>query len=281
MSGPAQFDELPLAEQVRQLKEQLTRMQMRSSLGELLSTTTHEFNNVLTTIINYAKLGMRHKDAPTREKAFDRILSASQRAAKITSGVLGMARNKSTKMEPTDLAALVEDSLLLLERELNKYHIVLEKYFHPVPPIRLSGGQIQQVLLNLLTNARQAMPHGGRVVIKNAHDTATNTVDLTIRDSGSGIPAENLPHIFEPFYSTKTGPDASGKGGTGLGLAHCREIVEAHQGRIRVESTVGRGTSFTLKFPLAAEPTSAQAPPPAAPATASPTPPITPTTQQT
>lgn len=253
MTGPAHFDELPLDEQVRLLKEQLARNQTMLALGELLSTTTHEFNNVLTTVINYAKLGLRHKDAPTREKAFDRILNASQRAAKITSGVLGMARSKSGKMEPTDLATLVEDALVLLERELNKYHIVVEKYFHPVPQVKVSPGQIQQVLLNLLTNARQAMPNGGRVVIKIAADTAANTADLTIRDSGSGIPAELLPRIFDPYFSTKAGPDASGKGGTGLGLAYCREIIENHQGRIRVESTVGKGTAFTLKFPALAE----------------------------
>jgi signal transduction histidine kinase len=115
----------------------------------------------------------------------------------------------------------------------------------------VSGNEIQQVLLNLLTNARQAMPRGGRILIRVAHDPAANTVDLTVRDSGSGIPADVLPRIFDRYYSTKSGPDASGKGGTGVGLAMCREIIESHQGRIRVESTVGVGTAFTLKLPVA------------------------------
>ena len=88
--------------------------------------------------------------------------------------------------------------------------------------------------------------HSRRATIRSA-----STVDLTIRDTGSGIPAEQLPHIFDRFYTTKRGPDESGKGGTGVGLSMCREIIEQHQGKIRVESTVGVGTAFTLKLPIA------------------------------
>ncbi len=242
-----------LEQQLTLLKEKLADAQKLTSLGELLGTTTHEFNNVLTTIINYAKMGMRHKDAPTRDKAFEKILSAGQRAAKITGSVLGLARRRAGRLESTDLAELVEQSLLLLERELAKYHIAVEKYYQPSPPAVVNPNQIQQVLLNLLINARQAMPSGGRVIIKIAHDPAENTVDLTVRDNGCGIPPERLRHIFDAFYTTKAGPDASGKGGTGLGLSMCRDIVEAHRGRIRVDSTVGKGTAFTLRLP-AAEP---------------------------
>jgi signal transduction histidine kinase len=266
---------LSAEEQIAILKARLAQAQRLSALGELASTTTHEFNNVLMTIINYARLGLRHKDQATREKAFDKILAASNRAAKITSGILGMARSRHDRQEPTDLAALVEDTLVLLERELNKYRIAVEKYVRPVPPVLAQANQIQQVLLNLLINARQAMPNGGRVVIKIAPDPEAGTVDITIRDNGCGIPAEVLPRIFDPYFTTKHGPDASGKGGTGLGLANCREIIEAHHGRIRVESAVGRGTAFTLKLP-------ASVPAPAAPApslaAALPTPDVSPST---
>ena len=244
-------EELSLRQQVAVLREQLAQAQKLTALGELMSTTTHEFNNVLMTIINYAKLGLRHKDQATREKAFDKILAAGNRAAKITNGVLGMARNRSDRFEPLDLAKLVEDALVLLERELSKHHIALDKHFRPAPPAMLNGPQIQQVLLNLLINARQAMPNGGRVALRIVHDEEADTVDLTVRDNGSGIPPEKLRRIFEPFYTTKSGPDATGKGGTGLGLSLCREIVEAHKGRIRVESAVGKGTAFTLKLPAA------------------------------
>jgi signal transduction histidine kinase len=240
-----------LQQQVESLKEQLNQTLKLTALGELVSTTTHEFNNVLMTIINYAKLGMRHKDAASRDKAFDKILTAANRAAKITNGVLGIARNRSSGQEPTDLAQLIEDTMILLEREMNKYRIAVEKQFKPIPLARVNGNQIQQVLLNMLINARQAMPNGGRLLIKLAHDQENDMIDLTIRDFGCGIPAEKLPRIFEPFYTTKSGPDASGKGGTGLGLSLCRDIIEAHHGRIRVDSTVGKGTAFTLRLPPA------------------------------
>ena len=246
--------QVDLQQQVETLKEQLAQAQKLTALGELVSTTTHEFNNVLTTIINYAKLGMRHKDNETREKAFDKILLASNRAAKITSTVLGLARNRKPGQEPTNLQELIENTLLLLEREMNKYRITVDKSFQPVPPACVNGNQIQQILLNLLINARQAMPGGGRVMIRLAYDAENDMVDLVVRDNGAGIPADKLPKIFEPFYTTKSGPDSSGKGGTGLGLSMCRDIIEAHHGRIRVDSTVGKGTAFTLKLPTAKRP---------------------------
>lgn len=242
---------IPVERQLELLEEELRRTQRFAALGELASTTTHEFNNVLTTIINYAKLGLRHKDEATRDKSLTKILEASLRAEKITNGVLGMARNRGTDRAPTDLAKLVEESLVLLEREMRKYRVQVELAVEPAPLALVCGNQIQQVLLNLLTNARQAMPGGGRVFIRIALDAAAGTVDLTIRDTGAGIPAEQLPRIFDRFYTTKRGPDASGKGGTGVGLSMCREIIEQHQGRIRVESTPGRGTAFTLKLPIA------------------------------
>ncbi len=244
-------NELSLEQQIEILKQQLSQAQKMTALGELVSTTTHEFNNILMTIINYAKLGMRHRDNATREKAFDKILAAGNRAAKITNCVLGIARNRTTAQEPGDLVKLVEDTLILLEREMNKYHVRVETLFHPVPEAVINASQIQQVVLNLLINARQAMPNGGRLLVKIAPAVETGMIDMVIRDNGCGIPADKLPRIFESFYTTKKGPDDSGKGGTGLGLSMCREIIEAHNGRIRVDSTVGKGTAFTIKLPAA------------------------------
>jgi signal transduction histidine kinase len=231
------------------LRQQLVRSQRMAALGELVGTTTHEFNNALMTILNYAKLGLRHKDQATRDKALDRILGAAQRAERITNAVLGMARNRSDEFAPTDLTALVEETLVLLEREMQKYRVSVRKQFAPAPLVRAVGNQIQQVLLNLATNARQAMPNGGELLMRIAHDEATGLVDLVVRDSGSGIPREQLPKIFDRYFTTKSGPDATGKGGTGVGLSTCRDIVEAHNGRIRVESTVGKGTAFTVRLP--------------------------------
>jgi signal transduction histidine kinase len=249
MSHASSVNDLPLDKQLQVLREQLAQTQKLAALGELVGTTTHEFNNVLMTVINYARMGLRHKDDETREKALQKILAAGERASRITSSILAMARNRSQAFEPTDLAKLVDDTLLLLERELNKYRIRVVKSFAAVPPVVANGNQIQQVLLNLVINARQAMPRGGELLIALSHNEAEAMAELVVRDQGVGIPDDKLRRIFEPFYSTKTGPDDSGKGGTGLGLSTARDIIENHHGRIRVESAVGVGTAFTVKLP--------------------------------
>lgn len=237
---------------IAQLEQRLIQCERLVAIGELSSTTTHEFNNILMTILNYAKLGLRHKDEASRDKALSRILDAANRGAKITSTVLGLSRSRSAPMEPVQLVTLVEDTLVLLERELMKYRIDVVKEFSPVPTILAAENQIQRLLLNLITNARQAIGENGTVLVRIAHEPATDSVVLTIRDNGKGIPQDVLPRIFEPFFTTKSGPDATGKGGTGLGLSACKEIVDEHHGRIRVDSTVGKGTAFSIRFPTTA-----------------------------
>ncbi|MEI6241359.1 MAG: ATP-binding protein [Planctomycetia bacterium] len=238
------------AAELTAVRRQLLEAQKAATLGELLGTTTHEFNNALTTILNYAKLGLRHRDAATRDKALERILSAGTRAAKITASVLGMARGGSARMEPVNLELLVEDVLVLLEREMTKYRVQVEREFAPVPKVSANPGQLQQVLLNLLVNARQAMPQGGRLILRLAHDALLGAVDLMVRDTGCGMTPDVMRRMFDPHFSTKTGPDETGKGGSGLGLTACREIVEAHKGRIRVESAPGKGTAITIRLPV-------------------------------
>ena len=104
--------------------------------------------------------------------------------------------------------------------------------------------------MNLVINARQAMSEGGQLQIRMAQDKQAKTVDLSVRDYGTGMDEATMRKIFEPYYSTKNGPDESGKGGTGLGLATCKNIIEAHGGKIRLESSLGQGTCFTLKLPM-------------------------------
>jgi signal transduction histidine kinase len=234
------------------LRAELLAARKQATLGELLGTTTHEFNNALTTILNYARLGIRHRDQATRDKALERILSAGTRAAKITASVLSMARSRSARFEPLDVHLLVEDVLVLLEREMMKYRVQVEREFAPVPRVSANPGQLQQVLLNLLVNARQAMPSGGRLILRLSHDEPAGFVDLMVRDTGCGMTPEVLRRIFEPRFSTKAGPDETGKGGSGLGLTACREIIEAHRGRIRVESAPGKGTAITVRLPAEA-----------------------------
>ena len=237
-------------EQIEYLKNELRKMQSLAALGELTGTATHEFNNILMTIINYAKLGMRNRDDASRDKALGKILNAAERASQITGTILAQARNRSESFEPTDLGEIVRGALVLLEREMRKYRIAVEVEIDPATPTATANGnQIQRVLLNLLINARQSMAEGGTIQIAVRPSSDSGMVELMVRDSGSGIPKESLPHIFDAFYSTKDGPDETGKGGTGLGLAACKEIIDAHQGRIRVESSVGRGTAFYIRLP--------------------------------
>jgi two-component system, NtrC family, sensor kinase len=234
------------------LQTQLEHAQRMATLGELASTTTHEFNNLLMTILNYAKLGLRHKDEGTRDKALQRIYDAANKAGRLTSGVLALARNRSGLMEPTDLRQVIEDAILLVEREFKKNRIQLETQLMEVSPVLGVGNELQRMVINFLINAKQATPEGGTVLIQLADSDDREMVILTIRDNGSGISPAVLPKIFDPYFTTKAGPDASGRGGTGIGLSACKEIIDTHKGRIRVDSTPGKGTAFTIRLPRVA-----------------------------
>jgi signal transduction histidine kinase len=235
-----------------QLRQQLLQAQKLSSVGALASSVAHEFNNILTTIINYARLALRNTDEAARSQALEKILKGSQRAATIINSMLGFARNTSTQREMTDVVGLAEEVLILAEKDLSKHRIHVDKKYQGRPRANVVPAQIEQVLLNLIINARQAMPRGGHLRIEVRENVRTQMVELSVTDTGVGIPADRLRLIFEPFYTTKE-PDANGHGGTGLGLSVCRQIIEQHQGRIRVESLVGKGATFTVKLPVRAE----------------------------
>ena len=230
------------------LRQQLLQAQRLSSVGELASSIAHEFNNILTTIINSAKLGMRNADSAEKQHAFERIVKAGQRAATIAAGMLGFARKSGTHRQKCDIVRLVEEVLILTEKDLSKHRVHVEKRFNVRPTAWAVPGQIEQILVNLVINARQAMPAGGRLKIEVRENDAADTVEVKVADSGVGIPPDQLRLIFEPFFTTKQ-PDEYGRGGTGLGLSVCRQIIEQHQGRIRVESLAGKGSTFTLKLP--------------------------------
>lgn len=243
-----------LKAQIQSLQQQLGQAQKMSTVGALASSITHEFNNILTTVINYAKMGVRHKDAATRDKAFEKILAAGQRASKITTGMLSYARQQSDRREPMNLMVLVDDLLVLVEKDLQTHRVKLELSCQGQPWAAVNSGQVQQVLLNLIVNARQAMASGGVLTVAVRANPETGQAEISVQDTGCGIPSEKLRRIFEPYFTTKR-PDEQGQGGTGLGLSLAKDVMEAHGGRIRVESQPGVGTTFTLKFPLIAAPT--------------------------
>lgn len=240
------------ASETEALRQQLLQAQRLSSVGELASSIAHEFNNILTTITNSAKLGMRNPDPAEKQLAFERIAKAGQRAAAIASGMLGYARKSGTHRQRCDLARLVEEVLILTEKDLGKNRVQVEARYTDRPVVWAVPGQVEQILVNLVINARQAMPNGGRLRVEVRDNAAAETAEVKVSDTGVGIQPDQLRQIFEPFFTTKQ-PDEHGRGGTGLGLSVCRQIIEHHHGRIRVESVVGKGSTFTVKLPLRAD----------------------------
>jgi signal transduction histidine kinase len=247
-TGMTSNDVLALSSETEQLRAQLLQAQRLSSVGALASSVAHEFNNILTTIINYAKLGLRNEDLAARSQAFEKILKGGQRAAIIVQGMLGFARNSSNRRLMTDVVRLVDEALLLCEKDLSKHRVQVEKKYVGRPEAPVVPGQIEQIFVNLVINARQAMPDGGRLKVEVRENHRAQMVEVRVSDTGVGIPPAQLRLIFEPFYTTKQ-PDENGHGGTGLGLSVCRQIIEQHHGRIRVESVLGRGSTFTVKLP--------------------------------
>lgn len=243
-----------LQTRVNELQQQLLVSQKMGALGELSSSIAHEFNNILTTVINYAKLGLRQNDADARTKAFDKILNAGQRAAKITTGMLSYSRSSADRRDSHNLATLLKDLLVLVEKDLKVHRISLDLQIQAEPYVSVNAGQVQQVLLNLIVNARQAMQPGQTLRIVVDESSVDGMAEISVKDEGTGIPADVLPHIFDSFFTTKKA-DKNGQGGTGLGLALCKEVMESHSGRIRVETAVGHGTKFMLRFPQVAAPT--------------------------
>ncbi|WZO98321.1 ATP-binding protein [Isosphaeraceae bacterium EP7] len=243
-----------LSAELAALRRQVVALQRVSSLGVLAGSVCHELNNALTPVLNYAKLGLRNPDPAFRERAFEKILDGAQRASTITGGVLGLARPRADRRSATDLSRLTQEVLQLLNKDLSKARVQVDYQADGTPHARINPAQIQQVLLNLIINARQAMPGGGTVKVRVHLDPTGQQAELSVGDTGTGIAADDLRRIFDPFFTTKIGPDETGMGGTGLGLSVCRDIVESHRGRLRAESRPNQGTTFTLILPACPAP---------------------------
>src|SRR4051794_19733535 len=172
------------SDEIEALRRQLVTIQRVSSLGVLAGGICHELNNALTPILSYAKLGLRNPDPEYRRKAFEKILEAGQRVSAITGGVLGLARPRADRREPTDLVRLVEEVLLLVNKELSKNRVTLDFAAEGRPHARVNPAEIQQVLMNLVINARQAMPRGGVVKVRVATDATGRLSEISVSDNG-------------------------------------------------------------------------------------------------
>jgi signal transduction histidine kinase len=249
------------------LREQLTESQRLATIGTIAAVIAHEFNNLLTPIVSYSQYALQSAesnkpDAELIKKALSKAFQSSTKAGRICSSMLGLARGESS-FGQVQVQQLVEDTLLVLARDPQKDGIALRVQVQPGVTVYGDHVQLEQVLLNLLINARQAMlGRGGSITIR-ANRTDAGELRMQVVDTGPGIPEKYLPRIFEPFFTTKgTATRKDETKGTGLGLAICKEIVEHHKGRIEVQSEVGKGTTFSVYLP------SANATAPAAPAAA-------------
>ena len=229
-----------------QLEEQLQISEKMASLGLLAAGVAHEVNTPLTGISSYTQMlleGAAPDDPKT--KVLEKIERQTFRAARIVNGLLNLARPAQVDSGPVDLHAVVSDVLSLLEHQLRNGSIQVRKELAPVSPIVLGVEyKLQQVFLNLFLNARDAMPKGGWLTIATRAGSGQATVEVA--DTGSGIPADHLSRIYDPFFTTKE----IGKG-TGLGLSITYGIVQEHGGTITCDSSVGQGTRFSLELPLA------------------------------
>jgi two-component system, cell cycle sensor histidine kinase and response regulator CckA len=254
--------QVQLERQLRQTEEQIRQMQKLDSIGQFAAGIAHDFNNIVTVQQGFADLLLQDPELPPRFQNYvQQIAEASQRAAKLTRQLLLFSRKQALQPQQLDLNAVVRDVNQLLTRILGE-HIELELDCDPqLPSLWADLGMVEQVLMNLASNARDAMVGGGNLKIstftREISQAAARTIPeahagkflcLRVSDTGSGIDPEIVSHIFEPLFTTKEADR-----GTGLGLATVLGIVKQHQGWIEVETESGKGTSFQVYFPVVSE----------------------------
>jgi signal transduction histidine kinase len=246
----------------RKLEEQLRQSQKLEAVGQLAGGVAHDFNNILTAIIGYAHVMTikMQPDNPLRHHAAQ-ILEVSDRAAALTQSLLAFSRNHPVYLEALDLNKVVESFKKFLLRVIREDITLRTQFADKAVPIMADRGQIEQILMNLITNARDEIPRGGSIMI----DTMLVQIDnefiqahgfgkpgqyalLTIADTGRGMDEETRGKIFEPFFTTKD----VGKG-TGLGLSIVYGIVKGHEGFINVYSEPGKGTTFKIYLPAVSD----------------------------
>jgi PAS domain S-box-containing protein len=231
------------------LEEQLQQNDKLSSIGLLAAGVAHEVNTPLAGISSYSQMLMQQiPETDPRHQLLQKIHRQTSRASSIVNNLLNFSRVSDARLAPVDLNRVLDDTIQLLEAQLRNTEIeVVRAYADALPLAAGNAAKLQQVFMNLILNARDAMPGGGKLEITTATATDFEALRISFRDTGSGIAPEHLAKIYDPFFTTKQ----IGKG-TGLGLAVSYGIVRDHGGDIVVESKLGEGTTFHISLPLAA-----------------------------
>jgi two-component system, NtrC family, sensor kinase len=234
-----------------QLETQLAQSEKLSSIGLLAAGVAHEVNTPLAVISSYAQMLTKHmRDDERLAPVLEKITQQTFRASEIVNGLLNFSRTSGTEFTNVDLNELLRDTVALMDHQFKTAQIHVETNFDPqLPRIHGNRGKLQQVILNLMLNAKDAMFGTPNASLRIATFTGAGRVFVRIQDSGAGIEREHLHRIYDPFFTTKTKPQEGAHKGTGLGLAVSYGIMQEHAGKIHVESELGVGTAFQLEFP--------------------------------
>ena len=231
------------------LEDQLMQAEKLSSIGLLAAGVAHEVNTPLAVITSNAQMLVRQMDPDDpRTRTLEKIIAQAFRASEIANNLLKFSRIGTSEYSDLDVNRVISESLSLVEPMLKAARVTVNSQLKDsLPAVYGNSGKLQQVFMNLIMNARDAMPRGGELTI--ATEAENSTVHVEVSDNGVGIPADHLNKIFDPFFTTK----ATSRG-TGLGLAVTYGIIQEHSGLIQVDSVVGRGTTFRLEFPAVRKP---------------------------
>lgn len=229
------------------LERQMRQAEKLSALGTLSAGLAHEINNplgIITSRVELALMDARETEVPKQFIDDLKVIEKhAQRAARVARGLLSFSRPAAGQLLPLDLNGVIEETLLLIEGQLEKEQIVLERRLAPsLPKVKGNVSQLEEVLLNLFTNAREAMTQGGCLRVESRRGADDTSVQILVADTGEGIPDVLVQQIFDPFFTTK-------KTGTGLGLSISYGIVKEHGGRLEVRSEAGKGTTFIMTLP--------------------------------
>lgn len=232
------------------LKTQLNSQQALVNIGSATCMIAHEINNLLTPISSYADLALNNpEDKALAQKALTKAMRNCQRASKVMESILALANGQKQEKKQCNVAAMVEEVFNCLCRDFTKDGITVNIAVPADLTIDAVPVQVQQVLMNLILNARDAMLPGGGILSIKATDN-NGSILLEVFDTGCGIRTQDLGKIFEPFFSTKKDDKSTSEhSGTGLGLAFCKRIVDEYGGTISVESEIDKGSKFKIILP--------------------------------
>ena len=245
-----------LERKARQVKKDLAKLVHEDkmiALGKLVASSVHEINNPIAGIHTLAKLmlrtleegQLRAEDHEEFRRYLELVAHESARCGQIVSNLLSFARQQEMERRPVDINAIIHSVILLCQHRMQLQNIVIQEELDPdLPEITGDYNQIQQCIMNVIFNAMEAMPDGGKLTLSTLFKRKDRMVHINVTDTGCGIPEENLSIIFEPFFSTKEESQ-----GVGLGLSVVYGIIRENQGSIYVQSEVGTGSTFTIRFP--------------------------------